>query len=140
MGRLDHSMISVLIAGTFTPFGVLAVSGTVAVLLLSVVWSGALASIVLHVLWIDAPKWLSTGVYLAMGWVGVAAVPDLVSHAGWTTAGLLVLGGLLYSAGAVVYALRRPNPAPGVFGYHEVFHALVVVAAGVHYAAVARIL
>lgn len=138
MGRLDHSMISVLIAGSFTPFGVLAVSGTIAMLLLALVWSGALASIVLHVLWIDAPKWLSAALYLMMGWVGVAAVPDLVAHAGWTTPALLLAGGLLYSAGAIVYALRRPNPAPGVFGYHEVFHALVIMAAGVHYAAVVR--
>jgi hemolysin III len=137
MGRLDHSMISVLIAGTYTPFGMLALSGSFAALLLAVVWGGALANILLHVVWIDAPKWLSTVAYVLLGWVGVAAVPDLVVQAGWAPATLLAAGGFLYSIGAVVYAARRPDPVPSVFGYHEVFHALVVVAAGIHYAAVA---
>jgi hemolysin III len=140
MGRLDHSMINVLIAGTYTPFGVLALSGTFAVILLALVWGGALANLVLHVLWIDAPKWLSAASYVVLGWVGAVAMPDLLVHAGWAPTLLLLAGGLLYSAGAIVYAIRRPDPAPGVFGYHEVFHALVVVAAGAHYAAVALIL
>jgi hemolysin III len=133
MGRLDHSMINVLIAGTYTPFGVVAVSGT----LLAIIWLGALVNIVLHVLWLDAPKWLSAITYLALGWVGVAAMPGLVVTAGWMPTALLAAGGLIYSAGALVYALRRPDPVPAVFGYHEVFHALVVVAAVTHYAAVA---
>jgi hemolysin III len=140
MARLDHSMISVLIAGTYTPFGVVALSGTFAVLLLVVIWAGALANILLHVLWIDAPKWLSAACYVALGWVGVAAVPDLTAHAGWGPAALLMAGGIIYSLGALVYAVRRPDPVPAVFGYHEVFHALVVVAAGVHYAAIASVL
>jgi hemolysin III len=140
MARLDHSMISVLIAGTYTPFGVLALSGTFAVLLLIVIWTGALANILLHVLWIDAPKWLSAACYVLLGWVGVAAVPDLTAHAGWGPAALLMAGGIIYSAGAVVYAVRRPDPLPAVFGYHEVFHALVVVAAGIHYAAIVSVL
>ncbi len=137
MARLDHSMINVLIAGTYTPFGVLAVSGTLAAVLLAVVWSGALAGIALHLLWIDVPKWLSALLYVLLGWVGVAALPDLVAHVGWPPTLLLCAGGLLYSVGALVYALRRPDPAPAVFGYHEIFHALVVVAALVHYVAVA---
>jgi hemolysin III len=133
MGRLDHSMINVLIAGTYTPFGIVALSGT----LVSIIWVGALVNIVLHVLWLDAPKWLSAITYIALGWVGAAAMPDLVVAAGWAPTALLAAGGLLYSAGAAVYAIRRPNPVPAVFGYHEVFHALVVVAAIAHYAAVA---
>jgi len=137
MGRLDHSMISVLIAGTYTPFGMLAISGTFAALLLGVIWGGALASIVLHVVWIDLPKWLSASLYVVLGWVGIAAMPDLVDHAGWTVTALLASGGILYSVGALVYALRRPDPVPAVFGYHEVFHALVLAAATAHYAAVA---
>lgn len=137
MGRLDHSMINVLIAGTYTPFGVVALSGTVAALLLAIVWGGALVNIFLHVLWLDAPKWLSAASYVALGWVGVAALPDLVVHAGWAPTALLAAGGILYSLGAVVYAIRRPDPAPAVFGYHEVFHSLVVAAATTHYAAVA---
>lgn len=136
MGRLDHSMINLLIAGTYTPFGMLALSGTLAAGLLVVVWSGALAGIALHVLWIDAPKWLSAVLYVLLGWVGVAATPHMVAQAGWTATVLLVVGGVLYSAGAIVYALRRPDPAPGTFGYHEVFHALVVAAAAAHYGAV----
>lgn len=137
MGRLDHSMIHVLIAGTYTPFGMLAVSDSLAALLLRVAWGGAAAGIAMHVLWFDAPKWLSACVYVAMGWVGVAAMPSLVGQAGWAPTALLLAGGLVYSAGAFVYATRRPDPVPAVFGYHEVFHALVVVAAGAHWAAVA---
>ena len=137
MGRLDHAMIGLLIAGTFTPFGMLVLADTPGGRLLPVVWVGALAGILLHVLWFDAPKWLSALVYVAVGWSGILAFPHLVERLGWTATGLMALGGALYSAGAAVYALRRPNPAPDVFGYHEVFHALVIAAAFTHYAVVA---
>jgi hemolysin III len=137
MGRLDHSMINVLIAGTYTPFGVLAISGSFAAVLLVVMWVGAVVNILLHLLWFDAPKWVSAASYVVLGWVGVVAMPEVLVHAGWVPTALLVSGGLLYSLGAVVYAVRRPDPVPAVFGYHEVFHALVVVAAIAHYAAVA---
>ena len=137
MGRLDHAMIDVLIAGTFTPFGLLVLSPTLATVLLAVVWGGALAALLLHVLWIDAPKWLSALVYLVLGWSGIAALPELVAYVGWGPTALLALGGALYSAGAAVYTLRRPDPVPAVFGYHEVFHALVIAAALSHYAVVA---
>lgn len=139
MGRLDHSMINVLIAGTYTPFGMLAVSGSLAATLLAVVWGGALASIVLHLMWFDAPKWLSAALYVALGWAGVSAMPSVVRTAGWTPTVLLLAGGLLYSAGAFIYVLRRPDPRPAVFGYHEVFHALVVAAAATHYVAVTMV-
>ena len=137
MGRLDHAMIGLLIAGTFTPFGLLVLADTPAGMLLPVVWIGALAGILLHAVWIDAPKWLSALVYVIVGWSGLLMFPHLVERLGWTATGLMALGGALYSAGAAVYALRRPDPAPGVFGYHEVFHALVVAAAITHYAVVA---
>lgn len=140
MARLDHSMINVLIAGTYTPFGLLAVSGSLAAVLLGVVWTGALAGVALHVLWIDAPKWLSALGYVVLGWVGVAATPQLVSDVGWTATGLLLAGGILYTLGALVYARRRPDPNPAVFGYHEVFHTLVVAAAAVHYVAVVLVI
>lgn len=137
MGRLDHAMISLLIAGTVTPFAVLVLPESLASVLLAVAWVGALASIALHLLWFDAPKWLSTGLYLVLGWSGVAGFPHLVANMAWMATALFALGGALYSAGALVYALRRPDPAPGIFGYHEVFHALVIVAAMAHYMCVA---
>ena len=137
MARLDHAMINVLIAGTFTPLALVALTGTLGTVLLSIVWGGAAATILLHALWIDAPKWVSSVVYCVLGWTGVIAMPQLVSHVGWEATLLIALGGALYSAGAAVYALRRPDPAPAVFGYHEVFHALVIAAAITHYVAVA---
>jgi len=137
MGRFDHAAISLLIAGSFTPFGLLALSGTFAVVLLATVWSGALAGIGLHIFWIDAPKWLSATLYVVVGWSGVFAMPELLANVGWAPTALLLVGGLLYSAGAVVYAIRRPDPVPTVFGYHEVFHALVILAVSAHWAAIA---
>jgi len=140
VARLDHSMINILIAGTYTPLVVLAVSGTLATVLLAVVWGGAIGGIALHVLWIDAPKWLSASLYVLLGWTGLVAAPELETHAGRTVATLLVVGAVVYSVGALVYAFRRPDPAPTVFGYHEVFHALVVVAATMHYAGIAMMI
>jgi hemolysin III len=137
MRRLDHSMIFVLIAGTYTPFALLVLTGGLARTILVVVWAGAFAGIVLNLVWIDAPKWLTAGVYIALGWVVVAAMPTLTDRLGVVAVALLLGGGLLYTAGAVIYALRRPNPVPGVFGYHEIFHALVIVAAAAHFAVVA---
>jgi hemolysin III len=139
MGRLDHSMISVLIAGTYTPFGMLALSGTRSETLLGPIWIAACAGIALHLFWYDAPKWLSALTYVAIGWLGVLAMPGLVAQLGWTPVLLLLAGGILYSGGALIYALRRPDPVPHIFGYHEVFHSLVVVAAVAHYFAVAMV-
>ena len=137
MRRLDHSMIFVLIAGTYTPFALLVLHGGLAKAILIVVWAGALAGTVLNLLWTSAPKPVTAAVYLAMGWVAIAAMPQMARAIGAVGVGLVLLGGVLYTAGAVIYALRKPNPVPGVFGYHEVFHALVVAAAAAHFAAVA---
>lgn len=137
MGRLDHAMIGVLIAGTYTPFGALGVRGSMSHGLLGVVWCGALASAALHLLWIDAPKALSAALYCVLGWAGLFAVPSLIQAFGLTPPLLLLAGGLIYSAGALVYARQHPNLVPEVFGYHELFHVLVVVGAAFHYAAVA---
>ncbi len=115
----------------------LALDGTLADVILVVVWAGAIGGIVLKLVWIDAPKWLVALIYVALGWVAVAATPDLVNAVGLTAAGMVGLGGLLYTVGAVVYARRRPDPVPTVFGYHEVFHLLVIVAAGLQYAVIA---
>ena len=137
MRRLDHSMIFVLIAGTYTPFALLVLHGTLANAILIVVWAGAFGGIVLNMLWVSAPKWLTASVYVALGWVAVAAMPALAHELGAVGVGLVMFGGLLYTAGAVIYAVGRPNPAPATFGYHEIFHALVVAAAAAHFAVVA---
>jgi hemolysin III len=137
MKRLDHSMIFFLIAGTYTPFALLVLDGALATVILVVVWSGALAGIVMKLVWIDAPKALVAILYLALGWVAVAAFPTMLDELGITGTALVAVGGLLYTAGALVYAFQRPNPAPGVFGYHEVFHALVILAAAFQYAVIA---
>jgi hemolysin III len=137
MRRLDHSMIFVLIAGTYTPFSLLVLDGTLANAILIVVWAGALGGIVLNLVWTTAPKWLSATVYISLGWVAVAAMPALARELGAVGVGLVMLGGLMYTAGAVIYAMGRPDPAPATFGYHEIFHALVVAAAAAHFAVVA---
>jgi hemolysin III len=137
MRRVDHSMIFVLIAGTYTPFALLVLDGDLATVILVVVWAGALAGIFMKLVWIDAPKTLVAILYLALGWVAVAAFPSMLDELGITGAALVVVGGLLYTAGALVYAFQRPNPAPTVFGYHEVFHALVILAAALQYAVIA---
>jgi hemolysin III len=137
MRRLDHSMIFVLIAGTYTPFALLVLHGSLAQAILIVVWAGALGGIVLNLVWTTAPRWLSAAVYIALGWVAVAAMPALSKEIGAAGVALLMGGGLLYTAGAIIYATRKPDPAPAVFGYHEIFHALVVAAAAAHFAVVA---
>jgi hemolysin III len=137
MKRLDHSMIFVLIAGTYTPVALLALRGTLSNTILIVVWAGALGGVIFKLAWIDAPKWLFAGVYVALGLVTGAIFGELPATIGWLGVAGLAGGGLLYIIGAVVYASERPNPSPRVFGYHEVFHALVIVAAGLHYAVIA---
>jgi hemolysin III len=136
MRRLDHSMIFLLIAGTYTPFAVLALRGTTATVLLVVLWGGALAGVAITVFWIDAPRWLVVLVCVLLGWTAVAALPGVAGSLGWRAVVLIAAGGVLYTLGSAVYALKRPNPVPGVFGYHEVFHLFVVLAALAHYLAV----
>jgi hemolysin III len=134
--RLDHAGVYLLIAGTYTPFGLLVMSPHWAVPVLAVVWGGTIAAIVLKLSWVQMPKWLSAGIGVALGWVGVVAFSQLLKL---DVVGLLLVlaGGLLYTAGAVVYARRRPDPVPHVFGYHELFHTLTLAAAGCQYASIA---
>jgi hemolysin III len=137
MRRLDHTMIFVLIAGSYTPFALVVLDGTLATVILVTVWAGALAGALMKLVWIDAPKWLVAGSYVLLGWVAVAAFPGMLDELGVAPTALVAAGGLLYTLGALVYALRRPDPAPAVFGYHEVFHALVIAAAAIQYAVIA---
>ena len=137
MRRLDHSMIFLLIAGTVTPFLVLVLDSAFADALLVAVWSAALVGIVVEMIWIEAPKWVTALIYISVGWIGALAFPAIVSHAGIGAGALIALGGLLYTIGAVVYARQRPDPRPATFGYHEIFHLLVILAAAAQFAAVA---
>jgi hemolysin III len=137
MRRLDHSMIFVFIAATLTPFALLVLHGTLGTALLCVAWGGALAGIVLSLVWVGAPKWLTATIYVGLGAIGLLLVPQALQTLGWLPVAGLAIGGGLYAAGAVIYATERPDPAPAVFGYHEVFHTLVTGAAAAHYAVIA---
>lgn len=135
--RLDHTMIFVLIAGSYTPFGLLVLRGTLGTVILIAVWSAALAGAVFKLVWIDAPGWLGAATYVVVGWIALVTLPELLERLGIAAVGALALGGILYSVGAVIYAHKRPDPVPTVFGYHELFHLLVIVAAALQYAVVA---
>jgi hemolysin III len=137
MRRLDHTMIFFLIAGTVTPFALLVLEGPLATALLIAVWAGALAGTVVELIWVEAPKWVTVIVYLAVGWIGALGFPAIVIEAGVGAGILIAVGGVLYTAGAIVYARQSPDPNPAVFGYHEIFHILVIAAAAAHFAAVA---
>jgi len=138
--RLDHSMILVGIAATYTPLAVVGLGGRSARILLCVVWTLALVGIVVQMVWLDAPRWLVAGLYVAIGWTAIAFVPVLWHSLGVVTFSLIVCGGVVYSIGARVYATRRPDPMPELFGFHEVFHALVIAAGLIFYAAIVRVL
>jgi len=135
--RLDHSMIFLLIAGTYTPFALLVLSQPLGTVVLVLIWTGAVGGIVLSLLWPDAPRPVSAAIYISLGWVAIIAMPQLFDRLGALGIVLIVAGGLLYSTGAIVYARKRPDPVPTVFGYHEIFHVLVVAAAALHFAVIA---
>lgn len=136
MRRLDHSMIFIFIAGTYTPFSVMLLSPTNATVILSIVWTGAVLGVATKMLTPHAPRSISTLIYILLGWVAVAVLPDFL-HAGGRAAFLLVIvGGLFYTIGALLYALQKPNPWPDTFGHHEVFHACTLLAAICHQLAI----
>ena len=134
--RLDHSNIFLLIAGTYTPLGMVLLRGNDRVLLLSMVWAGATLGILFRIFWVHAPRWLYTPIYLALGWVAIFWMNDFYHLGGAAVVTLLAIGGGLYSIGAVIYATKRPNPSPLWFGFHEIFHACTVAAFICHYIAV----
>jgi hemolysin III len=137
MRRLDHSMIFFLIAGTYTAAAGLVLSPTAALVVLLLVWLGGVVGVIVELFWLDAPKWAIAGPYVVVGWVAVGALPQLTRALGAGGLALLLGGGIAYTLGAVVYALRRPDPMPAIFGYHEVFHGLTIVAAIAHYLLIA---
>ena len=137
MRRADHAGVYLLIAGTYTPVCVIALGGSLRLVVLAVVAAGSAAAIVLKVVWVEAPTWLAAAIGIGLGWVGVALLPELASRVSPAAIVLLALGGIAYTVGAIIYARRRPNPAPTVFGYHELFHALTIVGVSCQYVAVA---
>jgi hemolysin III len=136
--KLDHVAIFVLIAGTYTPFCLLALDGGWKWGLLCLIWGLALCGVLLKLQWMDAPRWLSVLLYLGMGWVAVIATPALLQAVPAGGIAWVVAGGLVYSAGALVYGLKRPNPLPGIFGFHEVWHLFVIAGSACHFWAVLR--
>jgi hemolysin III len=136
MRRLDHSMIFLFIAGTYTPLSVLLLSQVKAAVILSIVWGGAILGVTLKMIYPHSPRWLSAPLYIALGWVAVGVLPDIARTGGVAVLVLLLAGGLAYTAGALFYALRRPNPWPRTFGHHEFFHACTLVAAACHHIAI----
>jgi hemolysin III len=137
MRRVDHAGVYLLIAGTYTPVCLLVLAHTWRVVVLTVVWAGSAAAITLRFVWVRAPKWLSVLIGIGLGWMIVAAMPQLAAHLNPAALVLLGVGGVAYTAGAIVYVRRRPDPAPAVFGYHELFHTLTVLAAACQYVAIA---
>lgn len=135
--RMDHTNIFLIIAGSYTPLAVLLLEKSVAQTLLIIVWAGAVLGLLARVFWLGAPRWFYVPIYLALGWVAVAFLPQFWRSGGPTVVWLIMIGGLAYSVGAVVYGLKRPNPSPRWFGFHEIFHSLTVVGWGCHFAAVA---
>lgn len=135
--RIDHSVIFVFIAASYTPIAALVLDRPTSTLVLVSVWAGALAGVAFSVAWIDAPRLLVAASYIAVGWVIVIALPKVWDKVGAAPAALFLGGGLLYSAGAVIYARKRPDPWPRVFGFHELFHTLVIAAAALHFVAMA---
>lgn len=139
MRRLDHSMIFVFIAGTYTPVVSLASVGRTGTVVLVAVWIGAALGVGVTLLWIGAPRWITAACYLGVGWIAAVAMPALWQSLGVARFTLLAAGGLIFTAGAVVYARKRPDPHPTVFGYHEVFHAMTIVGVACHLALVATL-
>jgi hemolysin III len=137
MRRLDHTMIFFLIAGTVTPFALLVLEPPLSTALLIAVWTGAAAGSVVELVWTGSPKWVSAAVYIGVGLIGAIGFPAILVEAGIIAGLLIAVGGALYATGAIIYAVGRPDPSPAVFGYHEIFHVLVIAAAAAHFAAIA---
>jgi hemolysin III len=131
--RLDRAAIYVCIAGSYTAYALLALGGAWRIAFLAAIWGGGAVAVLAKLVWLDAPRWVQVAIAVALGWAGLATIPEALSEIGPAAVGLALGGGLLYTVGGVVYALRRPDPVPAVFGFHEVFHAFVIGAVACHY-------
>ncbi|HEX2902277.1 MAG TPA: hemolysin III family protein [Jatrophihabitans sp.] len=136
MKRLDHSMIFVFIAGTYTPFAVFTLPRASSIAVLTVVWTGAAFGVIMKTAWPQAPRWLGVPLYIALGWVAVFVLPEILQRGGVAALVLLIVGGIFYTLGALAYGFKRPDPFPVTFGYHEVFHLCTLLAAACHYVAI----
>lgn len=139
MRRLDHATIFLFIAGTYTPLAWLALAGHGGRMLLVAIWIAAALGVVVAIFWTAAPRWVTVSLYIAVGWMALVALPAIFTTLGGVALALIVAGGLLYTVGAVIYAAKRPDPLPRTFGYHEIFHALVIAASVCHFLVVGRV-
>lgn len=135
--RLDHANIFLIIAGTYTPLTVIWLETGTAQILLSLVWGGSILGLLFRVFWLTAPRWLYVPIYIALGWAALLYLPDFYASAGAVIVGLILAGGILYSAGAIIYAIKKPNLSVKYFGFHELFHSFTIAAFFCHYAAIA---
>ncbi|MFZ9751032.1 MAG: PAQR family membrane homeostasis protein TrhA [Candidatus Nanopelagicales bacterium] len=135
--RLDHANIFLIIAGTYTPLTVIWLETSTAQILLSLVWGGSILGLLFRVFWLTAPRWLYVPIYIALGWAALLYLPDFYASAGAVIVGLILAGGILYSAGAIIYAIKKPNLSVKYFGFHELFHSFTIAAFFCHYAAIA---
>lgn len=140
MRRLDHAAIFIMIAGTGTPLCLLALQEPAGTNLLTIIWTAALIGIIQSVFWVNAPKWLAAILYVVMGWLAFPYLPELNAALGTTNVVLILVGGVIYTLGALVYAFKKPNPWPKVFGYHEIFHLMVIIAAVFHFLVIASLM
>ncbi|QSB06792.1 PAQR family membrane homeostasis protein TrhA [Natronoglycomyces albus] len=138
--RFDHANIYLIIAGTYTPIALIALEGTPRIIVLATIWIGATAGVIFRTAWTAAPRWLYTGLYIALGWIAIFFIPQLLQGAGITATILVICGGILYTIGGIIYALKRPNPSPQWFGFHELFHSFTIAAYITQYIAVSIVI
>jgi len=134
--RIDHANIFLIIAGTYTPLGVILLPFNTAVVMLSIVWGGAILGLLAKIFWMNAPRWLYVPVYVALGWVAIAYMNQITEFGGLAVAWLVVGGGIAYTLGAAIYGIKKPNPSPKWFGFHEIFHVFTVLGFAAHSVAI----
>lgn len=140
MGTIDRTMIYIFIAGSFTPFAVLAMTGIIPIVLLSVLWGSVLMGAIINIFWLNVPRWVHSALYIAISWACIVSVPQLWSNLGGFALLWLMVGGIIYTIGGIIYGIKRPDPLPKVFGFHEVFHVFVTAGVAIHYGVISYFL